>query len=252
MTLNLIFSSLNVKILEFVDYTKIYIYNTSDSSFTGTVLSCDIEHNLNMHYLKIKSPTRRFVSIPITSSYYTMGFLHFNLWEERLDEIIEGLITGGIINWYVEKYTKSKWNEMSMESSQKVVLNLSHLGFGFQICFYALYVSFLVFLVELAVGFYGNSSRSLKDDSMPKLYIELALMVVNVVATTIVPRIFDDSTDIDGKNLEISINLKPQSNDVEDKAEYSLDLEEIFGEKVGLILEDLEDIDGQNLQLETL
>lgn len=93
---------------------------------------------------------KRFVPVPITKSYYAVGFSYENLWNERLEEIIEGLISGGIINFHLEKYTKSKWNVMDQNiETEKVVLNMSHLGFGFQICFFLLYLAFLVFLVEL-------------------------------------------------------------------------------------------------------
>ena len=134
---------LRMQIVPIINFSNIYINNLSDPSFTGTALSCDVEHELHMYYFKTQR-AKRFVSAPVTNSYYTIGFLYPNLWDERLEEIIEGLITGGIIDWYFEKYTKSKWNTKAYEApSKKVVLNLSHLGFGFQICFYVLYVAFL-------------------------------------------------------------------------------------------------------------
>jgi hypothetical protein len=95
---------------------------------------------------------KRFVPIPITKIYFAMGFDDLNIWAERFEEIIEGLISGGIINFLVEKMTKSKWNLLKIqERSEKIVLNLSHLGFGFQICFFALYTALLVFILELFV-----------------------------------------------------------------------------------------------------
>ena len=131
------------------DYREIYFSKLFDSSFTGTILTCDIEHALNIYNSQTRIPTK-FVSIPITSSYYAFGFLYPNLWNERLQEIISGLITGGIINYHLEKYTKSKWNFILDDiESEKVVLNLSHLGFGFQICFFLLYLALVVFIIEL-------------------------------------------------------------------------------------------------------
>jgi len=79
--------------------------------------------------------------------------MYSNLWNERLQEIIEGFITGGIVNLHLERFTKSKWNlEKNDFETEKVVLNLSHLGFGFQICFFMTYAAFLVFLGELIVN----------------------------------------------------------------------------------------------------
>ena len=131
--------------------------NLTDPSFTGTFLSSDVEHDISMHYLETKM-AKRFVSAPIMNSYFTMGFFYPNLWDERLEEIIEGLITGGIINWHLEKYTKSKFNAKTREYSQKVVLNLSHLGFGFQICFYMLYIALLAFCMEIVIRYFRKKS----------------------------------------------------------------------------------------------
>jgi len=149
----------------------------------GTILTCDIEHSLNMYYLRTPIP-KRFVSIPITKSYYAVGFSYANLWNERFEEIIEGLITGGIVNFHLEKYTKSKWNLMSQDSeSEKVVLNMSHLGFGFQICFFALFATFLVFCVERAVKF--KCEKPEKNEFSDK-GIEYKSETVVVVATSVV------------------------------------------------------------------
>jgi len=131
------------------DYREIYFSKLFDSTFKGTILTCDIEHALNIYYSRVRMPIR-FVSIPITSSYYAFGFLYPNLWNERLQEIISGLINGGIINYYLDIYTKSKWNlNLDDIESEKIVLNLSHLGFGFQICFFLLYIALVVFIIEL-------------------------------------------------------------------------------------------------------
>ena len=123
----------------------------SNPSFTGTVLTCNIEHQLNIYFSQVPIP-KRFIPTPITKSFYAIGFLYPNLWNERLQEIIEGLITGGIINLHMARFTKTKWNLDNNDfEMEKVVLNFSHLGFGFQICFFMIYASFLMFLGELIV-----------------------------------------------------------------------------------------------------
>lgn len=126
--------------------------NLSDSSFKGTLFTCDINHKLDI--VLFGAPRHKILSSYVfPNSYYTLGFFYPNLWNERLSEIIEGLISGGIIKWKLEKWTKWKYKISSAPSeNEKIVLNLSHLGFGFQICFFFNYVSFLVFLVELAIG----------------------------------------------------------------------------------------------------
>jgi len=103
---------------------------------------------------------RRFVPVPLTKSYYGMAFLYQNLWNERLQEIIDGLISGGIIDNFLNKKIKSRWNLMpQVFKSEKVILNLTHLGFGFQICFFVLYGSLLVFLGELFVFWITNMNQ---------------------------------------------------------------------------------------------
>ena len=106
---------------------------------------------MNIYYMR-RPMTKRFIPTPISRSYYALGFVYPNLWNERLQEIVEGLITGGIINMYLERFTKARWNlEGGYFETDKVVLNLSHLGFGFQICFFVLFAAFLVFVGELFV-----------------------------------------------------------------------------------------------------
>jgi hypothetical protein len=103
---------------------------------------------------------KRFVPIPISNSVYGIGFKYKNIFVERFDEIIQGLVTGGIMKYIVEKMTKSKWNMMDVHvKSQKVVLNFSHLGFGFQICLFALFSALVVFILEFFVFFIKNRSR---------------------------------------------------------------------------------------------
>jgi len=148
------------------EYSDFYYHNLTDPSIRGSVLTCDVEHNLNMFYVEHPLPNR-FVPVPISKSYYAVGFSFPNLWNERFLEIIEGLVTGGIINHHLEKYTKSKWNFLCNQfDSRKVVLNLSHLGFGFQICFFALYAAFLTFCLELVIKWYR--SRTKVDESLSR------------------------------------------------------------------------------------
>lgn len=143
--------SLNTKAISSYEYTQTYLEYISNPSFTGAILTCDIEHEMFIFFSQVPIP-KRFIPTPITRSIYAIGFVYPNLWNERLQEIIEGFITGGIINLHLERITKSKWNlEKNDFESEKVVLNLSHLGFGFQICFFMIYAAFLTFLGELFV-----------------------------------------------------------------------------------------------------
>ena len=147
---------MNVKIVPTKQYIEIYTENLTDPSFTGTVLTCDVEHKLHNFFREISMPSR-FVATPITKSPYGIGFQHPNLWAERFNEIVEGLVTGGILNYFLERMTKSKWNLMNTsDDGEKVVLNMSHLGFGFQICFYFLYVALVVFIFEMIVRWIGS------------------------------------------------------------------------------------------------
>lgn len=153
------FCRLKFKIVPDSEYKDIYYNQLYDPTFKGTVLTCDIEHALNVYNSQTRIPTR-FVPIPITSSYYAFGFLYPNLWNERLQEIMSGLITGGIINHHLEVYTKSKWNlNVDEFESEKIVLNLSHLGFGFQICFILLYSALVVFIFELIFKWVVHKSK---------------------------------------------------------------------------------------------
>ncbi|KAL7014624.1 hypothetical protein ACKWTF_016034 [Chironomus riparius] len=169
---------LDIAMIPINEYTALYFDNLTNPSFPGAILTCDVEHSLNTYYIQAPIP-KRFVPIPITKSYYAVGFAYSNLWNERLNEIIEGLITGGIINFHLDKYTKSKWNLMGQKSeSEKVVLSLSHLGFGFQICFFALFAAFLVFCVELAVKRrFENPKISISTNEHVKVETENVLVV---------------------------------------------------------------------------
>ncbi|KAL7013005.1 hypothetical protein ACKWTF_015144 [Chironomus riparius] len=174
---------LDMKIVSNRDYTEIYMNKISNPLFTGTVLTCNIEHQLNIYYSQLSLP-KRFIPTPITKSFYAIGFLYPNLWNERLQEIIEGFITGGIINLHMERFTKSKWNlENNDFETEKVVLNMSHLGFGFQICFFMIYAAFLVFLGELIVLWkYRKEKPMVKLKAKPK---NTPKFMPNVVRRTI-------------------------------------------------------------------
>lgn len=114
---------------------------------------------------------KRFVSVPITKIYYAIGFDDLNIWAERFHEIIDGLISGGIINFILEKMTKSKWNLMKVNEgeSKKIVLNLSHLGFGFQICFCAFYAALVIFILEFFVFWVKNCSKTVRNSNQTKV-----------------------------------------------------------------------------------
>lgn len=95
-----------------------------------------------------------------------MAFIYQNLWNERLQEIIGGLISGGIIDNFLNKKIKSRWNLMpQVFKSEKIILNLTHLGFGFQICFFVLYGSLLFFLGELFVFWIRNMIENQHESS---------------------------------------------------------------------------------------
>jgi len=130
--------------------------NLTDPSFKGVIYTCDLEHELNTLFLNAPN-LKAFILNSITKSYYAVGFSYPNLWNERFQEIVEGLITGGIINQYLKKYKDySRKSKVEDLESDKVILNLSHLGFGFQICFFVIYSALVVFLIELLV-FWGRT-----------------------------------------------------------------------------------------------
>lgn len=138
------------------EYTDIYLENITDPSFTGTIFSSDLEHALNSFHLNMPLH-QRTIPTPFSKSYYGIGFLYPNLWNERFSEIVSDLITGGFVNYHLEKMTKSKWNMMQTYfETENVVLNLHHLGFGFQICLILAYLAFVTFLVEIGYHWTKN------------------------------------------------------------------------------------------------
>lgn len=124
-------------------------------------MTCDLEHMLRCFYHELFLP-ERFVQTPFTKSYYALKFLYPNLWNEKILEIVSGLITGGILNYHLESLTKSQWNIKDKPQTQNIVLNLSHLGFGFQICFFLLYGSLLTFMLEFLVFWMVKKSKMFK------------------------------------------------------------------------------------------
>ena len=76
---------------------RIYTQNLTDPSFKGVIYTCDLEHELNTLFMNPPN-LKAFVLNSITKSYYAVGFSYPNLWNERFQEIIESLITVGIIN----------------------------------------------------------------------------------------------------------------------------------------------------------
>ena len=114
--------------------------------------------------------TRRFISTHFSKSYYGIGFVYQNLWIERFHDIISDLITGGLVNYHLEEMTKSKWNMLpTYFETDNVVLNLNHLGFGFQICFISAYLAFVTFLIEIGYFWVKNYCNCRKRKEKHKI-----------------------------------------------------------------------------------
>jgi len=219
------------KVVNFEEYSNIYFKNLTDPSFTGTILTCDIEHKLNNFFVETSMP-RRFIPTPITKSYFGIGFKYPNLWVERFNEIIEGLVTGGMLNYFLESMTKSKWNLMNIdEETEKVVLNMSHLGFGFQICFFSIYVALVVFILEIIVNWIGSfgTSKDQKDS-----IINIALMHAFSTSTSMITK----------RNIEQSEFEEETTSEIADEsvmeAVFSESLDYLFGEIIECIDEDID------------
>lgn len=120
---------------------------TSDRAIIEIKVECDLIIDV------IETPMPKYsIQSPIPDSQYGFGFVYPNLWQERLQEIMEGLVTGGFINMLFDRYTKSKWNVISNElGMDRTLIDLSHLAFVFQICLIVYYGAFLVFIGELIV-----------------------------------------------------------------------------------------------------
>jgi len=85
--------------------------------------------------------------------YHAFGFYYPNLWNERMKDIIEGAISGGIIKNIFEEYTKSKWNLMPIDiESGQLILDFNDLIISFQFCLFAYYAALLIFLAEVIVS----------------------------------------------------------------------------------------------------
>jgi hypothetical protein len=174
-------SSLHIEYVSEEEYSNIYLENITYPSFTGTVFSSDLESALNAHYLNVRL-NRRFIPTPFSKSYYGIGFAYPNLWNERFHSIIEDLITGGFVNYHLEKMTKSKWNIVpTYFETENVVLNLDHLGFGFQICLIAAYLSFVTFLIE--VGYFWVRNHLHRRKRKVKHEITLVKSVMPTLVT---------------------------------------------------------------------
>jgi len=225
---------MSFKIVSPSEYTDIYIENLTDPSFTGTVLTCDIEHKLHSFYKAISMP-RIFIPTPITKSYYGIGFKYPNLWAERFNEIVEGLVTGGIMNFFLERMTKSKWNLMNInEDPEKVVLNLSHLGFGFQICFMSIYVALVVLILEITINWIKSCMTVDEDNNQEESIINTALMDAFATSTSIItkrnikPSKFEERTDS-------VVTIKSAM-----ETAFSESVDYLFGEEVEGIGEDVD------------
>jgi len=113
--------------------------------------------------------TNWFVPAPMERYYHTFGFYYPNLWNERMKDIIEAAISGGIIKNIFEKYTKSKWNLMPFDiESGQLILDFDDLIIGFQICLFAYYAALLIFLAEVIVSWIVkifNNDHEFSDDT---------------------------------------------------------------------------------------
>jgi hypothetical protein len=75
--------------------------------------------------------------------------------------------------------------------SERVVLNLSHLGFGFQICFFALYAAFLVFCLELVVKWCNGSKKGTESSSKRRFRLkefEKSLTMIQMIIIELILR----------------------------------------------------------------
>ena len=111
---------------------------------------------------------------------------------------------------------------------ENVVLNLSHLSFGFQISFFALYGSFLVFLIELIIFWVLKRKKIIEKVDVFKYYINSHLIVVKgILKASNTLLVFDctdeRSSDNTNTNLEIESRLS------------IIDMERVFGDKVELL-----------------
>jgi uncharacterized membrane protein len=171
---------------------------------------------------------KRFVPVPLSNSFYGIGFEYENLFAERFDEIIQGLVAGGIMKYIVEKMTKSKWNMMDIHvKSEKIVLNMNHLGFGFQICFFTIFAALVVFILEFFVFCVINRSRVITSHENMKKSVRMALMK-------------DDQDQGVGTEEECDINVIEElvfgeivSVELRETETVSINsLEEVFGERI--------------------
>jgi len=120
----------------------------SDPSFRGAYFETQTEFDLLIDATETPTP-KNPIQVPFADSQYAFGFVYTNLWNERLLEIVEGLVSGGIIDMHLDRYTKSKWSLMSNELGMyRNLIGIEHLTFVFQIYVIAGYVAFLVLLGE--------------------------------------------------------------------------------------------------------
>ena len=124
-----------------------------DPSYNGSFLATDLEKQIGSTYRKMVFQNW-FVPAPMARFHHIFGFFYPNLWNERMKDIIEGAISGGIINKMFEKYTKSRWNLESIEiDSDQLTMDFDDLILGFQICLFAYYAALVIFLAELIVSY---------------------------------------------------------------------------------------------------
>ena len=214
-----------------------YMQNLTNPSFKGVIYTCDLEHIFNTLYMNAPN-IKAFTLDSISKSYYAVGFLYPNLWNERLQEIVESLVTGGIVNQYLKKFT-NVYKESNFEElkSDKIILNLSHLGFGFQICFFVLYSALFVFLMEFLVCWGGTYYKNKKVQVIQP--IQVVFSRLNVES----PK--KDKFKVDSEQNTIINEMLDQEVNSEDDTNL---MDKAFGEdlsktnKIEILLSDVETI----------
>lgn len=108
------------------------------------------------------------------------------------------------------------------DESEKIVLNLSHRGFGYQICLFSLDATLLVFIMELVAFRVKKFWKNFQNSKRTKVLVK----VENQATTSLVKLVPAHSTSSVKENLDKRLELKTEP------ASLEKELEIIFGEKV--------------------
>lgn len=152
------------------DSYVVWLLAEKELFYNQLILNTDMCSNFN----KIQTPLGYY--------HYIFGLSFPNLWNERLAENIKGLVSGGIVDFHFKKYERRK----IIDSDVKIyLLDFNDIIFGFGMCFIFLYISFLVFLIEVIA-----------------YYIRKSVLLVKIAVTTYLKNIVrnnltdDDDDDI--------------------------------------------------------